>query len=119
MEHGSQGANFAAGVCEREDANRTREAGGSVWVKAEGAGSGERQGRSEKREARKAKGERRKTKDERRMENGAGSGAKSKARKEKGWSEERDEEQSGKREGPPFCILHSFKSQLDVMGFVR
>jgi hypothetical protein len=32
---GSQGANFTAGVREREDANRTREAGDSVLVKTE------------------------------------------------------------------------------------
>jgi hypothetical protein len=36
-ERGSQGANFTAGVREREDANRTREAGDSVLVKTEGA----------------------------------------------------------------------------------
>jgi hypothetical protein len=32
---GSQGANFTAGVREREDASRTREAGDSVLVKTE------------------------------------------------------------------------------------
>ena len=37
-ERGSQAANFTAGVREREDANRTREAGDSVLVKTEGAG---------------------------------------------------------------------------------
>jgi hypothetical protein len=29
--NGSQGANFTTGVREREDANRTREVGDSVW----------------------------------------------------------------------------------------
>ncbi len=37
MGGGSQGANLTAGVREREDANRTREAGVSVLVKTEGA----------------------------------------------------------------------------------
>jgi hypothetical protein len=37
MTSGSQGANFTAGVREREDANLTREAGDSVLVKTKRA----------------------------------------------------------------------------------